>query len=92
MMALATGRPGVEQISPTFTPIFDMLGQLDEADADGRMRVPGESLHLLLPGVAEGFAGRGLAQKLVAECTAHGTRHTAHGTRHTAHATATAQP
>jgi ribosomal protein S18 acetylase RimI-like enzyme len=65
---------GIEQISPKFTPIFDILGQLDEEYADGRMRVPGESLHLYLLGVTEAFAGRGIARKLVAECLAHGAR------------------
>lgn len=37
-----------------------------------RVRRPGESLHLFLLGVAQGFAGRGIAQRLVAECLAHG--------------------
>ncbi|RPI55596.1 MAG: GNAT family N-acetyltransferase [Acidobacteria bacterium] len=65
---------GCEQLSPKFNPIFDILGQLDKEYSGGRVRRPGESLHLFLLGVAQGFAGRGIAQRLVAECLAHGGR------------------
>jgi GNAT superfamily N-acetyltransferase len=59
---------GLEQLSPKFDPIFDILGQLDTEYRGGRARQPGESVHLFLLGVAEGHAGQGVAQRLVAEC------------------------
>ena len=65
---------GFEQLSSKFSPIFDILGQLDTEYSAARPRRPGESLHLFLLGVAQGFAGRGIAQGLVAECLAYGRR------------------
>lgn len=65
---------GLEDLSPKFNPIFDILGQLDAEYSGGRPRRPGQSLHLFLLGVAEGFGGRGIAQRLVAECLAYGGR------------------
>jgi ribosomal protein S18 acetylase RimI-like enzyme len=63
---------GFEQLSPKFNPIFDLLGQLDAEYSGGRARQRGESLHLFLLGVARGYAGRGIAQQLVAECLVNG--------------------
>jgi ribosomal protein S18 acetylase RimI-like enzyme len=65
---------GFEQLSPKFNPIFDILGQLEAEYSGGRVRRPGESLHLFLLGVRPDFSGRGIAQRLVAECLAQGGR------------------
>jgi ribosomal protein S18 acetylase RimI-like enzyme len=65
---------GFEQVSPKFNPIFDILGQLDAEYSGGQARPRGESVHLFLLGVARGYAGRGIAQQLVAECIANGRR------------------
>lgn len=63
---------GMDQLSPKFKPIFDLLGQLDtEYRADRTLR-RGESLHLFLLGVAESVAGRGVAQHLVSTCLEYG--------------------
>src|SRR5436309_2767421 len=65
---------GLDQVSPRFNPIFDILGQLDAEYRDGRLMQPGESIHLFLLGVSERFTGRGVAQRLVAECLANAVR------------------
>lgn len=65
---------GFEGLSRKFNPIFDILGQLDAEYSSGRPRQPGESLHLFLLGVARGFEGRGVAQRLVSECLVDGGR------------------
>lgn len=71
----ASAQPdGFEQLSPKFSPIVDILGQLDTEYSAARPKRPGESLHLFLLGVAQGFAGRGIAQRLVAECLVLGGR------------------
>ena len=67
--------PGeLDQVSAKFNPIFDILGQLDAEYRGGRAMQPGESIHLFLVGVALGFAGKGVAQQLVADCLANGER------------------
>jgi len=66
--------PGMDHLSAKFNPIFDILGRLDAAYRSGRAVNPGESLHLFLLGVAERFAGQGVARQLVAECVANGAR------------------
>jgi hypothetical protein len=53
---------------------FDILGQLDAEYRAGRAMQPGESVHLFLLGVADGFSGKGVAQQLVAECLANVVR------------------
>ncbi len=65
---------GLDQVNPKFDPIFDILGQLDAEYRAGRAAQPGESIHLFLLGVSQSFAGRGVAQRLVAECVTHGAR------------------
>jgi len=65
---------GLEQASPKFDPIFDILGQLDAEYSGGRARPRGQSVHLLLLGVREDHAGQGVAQRLVAECLANAVR------------------
>ena len=63
---------GMDRLCPKFDPIFDILGQLDAEYRAGRTIRQGETLHLLLLGVASQFAGKGVAQGLVATCLAHG--------------------
>lgn len=58
---------GVEDLSPKFEPIFDILSQLDTAHRVGRRQQCGDSLHLFLLGVRERYTRRGVAQRLVAE-------------------------
>jgi ribosomal protein S18 acetylase RimI-like enzyme len=65
---------GLDRVSAKFNPIFDILGQLEVEYRRGRTIEPGESIHLFLLGVAENFTGRGVAQRLVAECVANGAR------------------
>lgn len=65
---------GMDRLSPKFEPIFDILGQLDTEYRTDRSPRPGESLHLFLLGVAESFAGRGVARHLVSTCLEHGAR------------------
>ncbi len=62
----------LDQLSPKFNPIFDILGQLDAEYRAGRNLVPGEHLHIFLLGIATRFAGKGVAQGLVATCLAQG--------------------
>jgi len=64
----------LNQISTKFDPIFDILGQLEAQYRGGRATQPGESIHLFLLGVSLGFAGKGVAQQLVASCLANGVR------------------
>ena len=65
---------GMDQLSPKFEPIFDILGQLETEYRAGRHPRPGESLHLFLLGVAESSGGRGVAQQLVTRCIENGAR------------------
>jgi GNAT superfamily N-acetyltransferase len=65
---------GLDQLSPKFRPIFDILGQLDtDSSADPPSRV-GASLHLFLLGVVPEWSGRGIAQRLVRACLENGRR------------------
>lgn len=71
----ASAQPsGMDRLSMKFDPIFDILGQLDAEYRASRTVHPGEFLHLFLLGVAPQFAGKGVAQGLVATCLAHGAR------------------
>jgi ribosomal protein S18 acetylase RimI-like enzyme len=65
---------GMDQLSPKFEPIFDILGQLDTEYRAVRTPCPGESCHLFLLGVAESVAGMGVAQHLVTTCLENGAR------------------
>ncbi len=62
------------QVSPKFQPIFSMLETLDEQFRQGKTISSGEYLHLFMLGVAPEFAGRGIAQGLVAACLDRGLR------------------
>lgn len=64
---------GREALSPRFAPILDILGRL-EPEETYRPPPRGESLHLLLLGVADRASGRGVAQRLVRECLDRGAR------------------
>ena len=59
---------GLDMLSPKFNPIFDILGGLDAEYRKGVHAKPGESLHLLLLGVARQYGGRGIGHGLVAAC------------------------
>jgi ribosomal protein S18 acetylase RimI-like enzyme len=61
---------GMDSLSPKIHPISDILGRLNAEHTAGRVRRRGESAHLYLLGVAERFAGRGIAQHLVTQCLA----------------------
>jgi ribosomal protein S18 acetylase RimI-like enzyme len=65
---------GMDRLSAKFNPIFDILGQLDTEYRAGRALHPGECLHLFLLGVAQRFAGQGVARQLVAACLENGSR------------------
>jgi ribosomal protein S18 acetylase RimI-like enzyme len=56
-----------------FTPIFEILGELDTEYWKDKERIPGNYLHLFLLGVSPAFAGKGIAQQLVRECLKNGT-------------------
>ena len=59
---------GLDTLSPKFNPIFDILGRLDAEYRKGVHARPGESLHLMLLGVARRHSGRGIGHGLVAAC------------------------
>jgi len=63
---------GLDRLSPSFDPIFDILGQLDEEYSKDREISPGEAVHLFLLGVSDVAAGRGVAQELVVASLKHG--------------------
>jgi len=63
---------GFTNLSPKFEPIFDILDRLGSEYRDGRSPARGDVMHLFLLGVKPQFAGRGIAQQLVAACTARG--------------------
>jgi len=65
---------GMECLSPKFDPIFDILGQLDAEYRETHNPGPGESIHLLLLGVADSALGHGIAQQLVAAAIENGVR------------------
>src|ERR1700739_2231533 len=62
----------VNQISPKFLPVFSMLETLDEQFRRGKTITAGEYLHLFMLGVHGQFAGRGIAQGMVAACLENG--------------------
>jgi len=63
---------GMDQLSESFAPIFDILGELDsEYRGDQEVR-PLKTLHLFLLGVSPKVAGQGVAQQLVTRCLKHG--------------------
>jgi len=65
---------GVNNLSPKFDPIFDILGELDAEYRGGHAIAHGESLHLYLLGVSSSAAGHGVAKQLVASCLENGAR------------------
>jgi len=65
---------GMDQLSASFAPIFDILGELDSEYRGDREVRPVEMLHLFLLGVSPKVAGQGVAQQLVGRCLEHGSR------------------
>jgi GNAT superfamily N-acetyltransferase len=63
-----------DHVSAKFNPIYDILGHLDAEYRGGAAIQLGESIHLFLLGVARSFAGKGVGQRLVAECVANAMR------------------
>lgn len=70
--ACAAPRLGTNRLTKKFDPIFDLLGQLDAQYRSGKSVRPGGYLHLFFLGVADEFAGLGVAQTLVARCLENG--------------------
>ena len=70
----ATPPPSVDGLSPKFTPVMEIFGQLDAEIPDASPPAPGRIVNLLMLGVADGFARRGIAQELVRTCLANGLR------------------
>jgi len=62
------------RISPKFLPIFSMLEELDEQFRRGKTIAPGQYLHLFMLAVDRQFAGRGVAQGMIAACLENGGR------------------
>jgi len=62
----------VTRMSPKFLPILSMLETLDEQLRRGKTISPGEYLHLFMLAVDAQFAGRGIAQDMVAACLDNG--------------------
>jgi len=58
----------LHDVTEKFLPILTMLDGLDEEYRQGRSILPGQYLHLFMLGVDPTFAGRGIAQRLVAAC------------------------
>lgn len=59
-------------LSPRFRPIFELFGELEAAVGQTEPIQAGTTLHLIMLGVRERFAGRGIAQRLVEACLANG--------------------
>ena len=63
---------GLDQISLRLLPILAMVETLEKQFRRARKILVGEGLHLLLLGVDENFAGRGIGQGLVKACLDNG--------------------
>lgn len=64
---------GLDELSPKFDPVFDILVPMSEEYWGDRQPQQGEALHMFLLGVAESAAGCGVAQRLVADSLALGS-------------------
>jgi len=72
---LAAPQPlGVARLSDKLGPVFELLDHLTTDYLTETKPDPGDYLHLFLLGVSEGYAGRGIANRLVATCLANGVR------------------
>ena len=65
---------GMERLTVKFDPIFSFLRQLESEYRGGKEVHPFESIHLILLGVSDRAARRGVAQQLVAACLEQGRR------------------
>ena len=65
---------GLDQLTPKFDPIFEMLHGMELKYRGNVSPSPGESLHLFLLGVAEFDTGQGIGHELVRKCLEHGAR------------------
>ena len=72
--AASDAAEGMERLGRKFETVGSILGALVERYRAGRVPERGEMLHLYLLGVAERFAGKGVAQQLVAACVENGRR------------------
>ncbi|HVA56452.1 MAG: GNAT family N-acetyltransferase [Gemmatimonadaceae bacterium] len=61
---------GLDDVSPRFAPIRALLDGLDERYRASRDILPGAYAHLFMVGVAQDYAGQGIAQQLVTRCLA----------------------
>ena len=57
--------PPIDGLSSKFEPVMDIFGQLDAQLETTAPPEPGEGLSILMLGVADGFARRGIAQELI---------------------------
>jgi ribosomal protein S18 acetylase RimI-like enzyme len=64
----------IDAVSDRFLPILTMLEGLDEKYRRDRSILSGQYLHLFMLAVEPHFAGRGIAQQLVAACLVNGQR------------------
>jgi ribosomal protein S18 acetylase RimI-like enzyme len=63
-----TGPPqGIERVSPSLGPIFQMLGTLDERYKEHHPVKPGEIYHQFMLGVLGSYAGKGIGHQLTVE-------------------------
>ena len=70
-----TADPGsAYELSSRFEPIMDIFSRLETQVAPSLPTDPGEALSLLMLGVADAFARRGIAQELVRYCLAIGSQ------------------
>jgi ribosomal protein S18 acetylase RimI-like enzyme len=74
-MDAAVDQGPMDGLSPKLEPIMDIFDQLYALVVPSAPPVPGEALNLLMLGVADGFARRGIAQELVRRCLTNGARH-----------------
>ena len=68
--ASAPAPQGMDQLSPKFAPIFDILDELVAEYRANRPPPSGECAHLFLLGVSARHTGRGIARQLIATCLA----------------------
>jgi ribosomal protein S18 acetylase RimI-like enzyme len=71
----AAADPGpADGLSPKFSPIMNIFSHLEGPLTSAPEPAPGEVLSLLMLGVADAYAGRGIAQELVRQCLANGAQ------------------
>jgi ribosomal protein S18 acetylase RimI-like enzyme len=68
----STPPPQIDGLSPRFEPVMGIFGELDTQLGEVAPAEPGHQLYLLMLGVADAFARRGIAQELVRTALANG--------------------